>query len=141
MFARNGAEWANGTLGQIVALEETGVQVQTESGTHWVEPVKWENVRHIYDPGSGRIEREIIGELSQLPLRLAWAMTVHKAQGLTLDRVFLDLDVRGFAHGQAYVALSRCRSVQGLSLKRALQPEDIVVNERVIEFERMSGLA
>ncbi|MCW5938518.1 MAG: AAA family ATPase [Fimbriimonadaceae bacterium] len=141
MFARNGTEWANGTLGQVVALEETGVQVQTESGTHLVEPVKWENVRHIYDSGSGRIEREIMGELSQLPLRLAWAMTVHKAQGLTLDRVFLDLDIRGFAHGQAYVALSRCRSIQGLSLKRALQPEDVVVNERVSEFERMAGLA
>jgi ATP-dependent exoDNAse (exonuclease V) alpha subunit len=134
MFAKNGAEWQNGELGRVVACGSSSVHVEAAGRTHEVEPVMWEKLRYTWDSAAGRIGREVVGTFCQLPLRPAWATTVHKAQGLTLDRLCVDFDVGAFAHGQAYVALSRCRSVEGLTLTRALTPADLVVDEAVVRF-------
>ncbi len=142
MFVKNGKEWANGTIGRVEGVEEGEVRVALAGGevvTVGVE--KWEKTRYTWDGAASRIGKEVVGSYVQLPLRLAWAVTVHKSQGLTLDRVVVEMDRRAFAHGQVYVALSRCRSLEGLSLVRRIDPSDLVVNPRVGEFERLAGLA
>ena len=142
MFVKNGKEWSNGTVGRVTALEEKSVSVELESGDIVnVGPEKWEKTRYSWDSSSSRIGKEIVGEYIQIPLRLAWAVTIHKSQGLTLDSVIIDLDRPAFAHGQVYVALSRCRTIEGMSLVRPLQAKDIVVNPRVAEFEERAKLA
>ena len=141
MFVKNGKEWSNGTIGQVVQLEEGEVTVELESGGRvQVSREKWEKTRYTWDSYNSKIEKEVIGQYMQLPLRLAWAVTIHKSQGLTLESAIVDLDRPAFAHGQVYVALSRCRTIEGLSLVRAIKPEDIVVNERVAEFESKAKL-
>lgn len=142
MFVKNGREWANGTLGTVVELDELTVTVQKadDGETVVVERDRWEKTRYRWNADSRRIETEIVGEYAQLPLRLAWAVTIHKSQGLTFDRVVVDLDRRAFAHGQLYVAMSRCRTLAGVSLRRALSPDDVQVSARVLEFERQMAL-
>jgi len=141
MFVKNGREWSNGTIGRVTALDDKSVTVLLENGsTVTVGPEKWEKNRYTWDGMSNRIGKEIVGEYSQIPLRLAWAVTIHKSQGLTLESAYIDLDRPAFAHGQVYVALSRCRTIEGLSLIRALQPKDIVVHPRVAEFEQRAKL-
>ncbi|MBS1722219.1 MAG: AAA family ATPase [Armatimonadetes bacterium] len=142
MFVKNGKEWSNGTLGTVRSLHDGYVVVDAPgSGTVAVEPEKWEKSRYTWDSFSSRIGKEVVGEYSQLPLKLAWAVTIHKSQGLTLASALIDLDQRAFAHGQVYVALSRCRSIEGLSLARPIRPEDLVVNPRVAEFESRAKLS
>lgn len=134
MLAMNGPNWSNGTLGKVVDCYPDGVEVATKSGAHLVPPATWEKIRYRWNTEAKRIERERVGSFTQVPIRLAWAMTVHKSQGQTLDKARVDLDVGAFAHGQAYVALSRCRSIEGLTLVNPLTAEDLVVNESVARF-------
>ncbi len=135
-------DWVNGSLGTVAELGEKTVRVQLDSGeTHWVESVKWEKVRWTWDSGRGRIGAEVIGSFVQLPMRLAWALTVHKAQGLTFDAVRLDFGSRAFAHGQLYVALSRCRTLAGVSLASPLRAQDLIIDPRVLELHGQLGLA
>jgi ATP-dependent exoDNAse (exonuclease V) alpha subunit len=96
----------------------------------------WHNVKYEWNEKENRIDSEIIGEFSQFPLKLAWAITVHKSQGLTFDKVILDLN-RCFAPGQTYVALSRCRTLDGIVLKTKIPRHTIKTAVEVIEFERM----
>ncbi len=93
-------------------------------------------MRYVFDEKTGKIESDVVGTYTQLPLVPAWAMTMHKAQGLTLEDVRIDFDNGAFAAGQAYVALSRARSLAGLSLVRAIRPSDIKVDRRVAAFVR-----
>lgn len=134
MFAQNGPNWRNGTMGTVTSCREDGAEVATDSVTFFVPPATWERYRYVWDSHRARIEREVVGTFTQLPLRLAWAMTVHKAQGQTLDRAIVDLDAGGFAHGMTYVALSRCRSIAGLSLANRLTASDLFVHESVARF-------
>lgn len=140
MFLRNdtqspdGSRWVNGSVGTVADIADT-VSVELDDGdTVEVEPVTWEKIRYDYDPGTKEISHEVVAEFTQFPLRLAWAVTIHKAQGKTLDRALIDLGPRAFAAGQTYVALSRLTSLDGLYLKRPLRPSDIIVDPDVVRF-------
>jgi ATP-dependent DNA helicase PIF1 len=139
MFVKNGQGWVNGSLGEVQEVEPERVRVKLFDGKdHWVEPETWDKKRYTWDRFSSRISSEAVGSFTQIPLRLAWALTIHKSQGLTIEKVRLDLDRPAFSHGQAYVALSRCRSLSGLSLVRPLEARDVIVVERALAFATQS---
>lgn len=140
LFVRNHASrlWVNGTLGTVTSLEPDQIFVAIAGRDH-LPPVPvaretWSSLQYQSDAASGHIEAKPIGNFTQFPLRAAWAVTIHKAQGLTLERVRIDMGRGAFAPGQAYVALSRCTTLQGLSLVRPLTPNDILVDPAVLDF-------
>jgi ATP-dependent DNA helicase PIF1 len=142
MFVKNDVkrEYVNGTIGKIVTLEPHRIVVQTEDKDGSlrnieVEKQTWEILKYKVNEGDNtKIDSESIGSFKQYPLRLAWAITIHKSQGKTFDKVIIDLTGGAFEHGQTYVALSRCRTLQGIVLKQKIRPQDIRVDERIIEF-------
>jgi len=142
LFIKNDKErrWVNGTLGTIIGFgdEEDGIiYVQTEDGRDFdVEREIWSNVRYTFNEKEQKIEEEEIGSYQQFPLRLAWAITVHKSQGLTFNNVKIDFTGGVFAGGQTYVALSRCTSLQGISLQEPIRRENIFVRTEVTNFAR-----
>lgn len=142
LFIKNDKErrWVNGTLGTIIGFgdEEDGIiYVRTEDGRDFdVEREIWSNVRYTFNEKEQKIEEEEIGSYQQFPLRLAWAITVHKSQGLTFNNVKIDFTGGVFAGGQTYVALSRCTSLQGISLQEPIRRENIFVRTEVINFAR-----
>ncbi len=101
----------------------------------------WERFRYAYDQNTKKLSRDVVAEFTQFPLRLAWAVTIHKSQGKTYERAIIDLGSGAFAPGQTYVALSRLTSLDGLYLSRALRPRDIRVDEDVRRFMRDAWLA
>jgi hypothetical protein len=129
--------WVNGTIGYVRELKAETVIVATDQGeTVEVGPHTWENYAYRWNSETGRIEAETLGTFTQLPLKLAWALTIHKSQGMTFDRVVIDLGRGTFAYGQLYVALSRCRSLEGLTLRRPVRPRDVKVDPRAVAFEQ-----
>ncbi|MCM1504971.1 MAG: AAA family ATPase [Muribaculum sp.] len=140
VFVKNDPDrrWVNGTLGRVYMVNEDSVMVETEDGEkHQVEPAVWSNVRYTYNEAEKKVEEEVLGTFTQIPLKLAWALTIHKSQGLTFKDVVIDLGRGTFSGGQAYVALSRCRSLAGLRLVSTINERDIFVNPAVVRFSRM----
>ena len=137
VFFKNDNErrWVNGTIGQISELTESSIKVKMADNTiQSVDKRQWENIKYQYNSEKKKIEQEIVGTFIQFPLKLAWAITIHKSQGLTFDKVVIDLGNGTFASGQAYVALSRARSIEGLFLKRKMFTTDIQVDDEIKEF-------
>ncbi|MEO0982258.1 MAG: AAA family ATPase [Pseudomonadota bacterium] len=142
MLIRNDPEgrWVNGSLGKVEGFDGEGVLVSIKGKVYRIEPAAWEKYRYDLDPETKKVKREVVGTFKQVPLRLAYAVTIHKAQGLTLDKVFIDFDHGMFAHGQAYVAFSRARSLEGLELSRPLRPRDLVMDRAAFDFGKLEKI-
>ncbi|MCC5826667.1 helix-turn-helix domain-containing protein [Alkalimonas sp.] len=140
MFLRNDTteqRYYNGKTGVITHLEKELVRVRCpgESQDIQLSPLSWENIKYVLDKDSGEISEQVIGSFTQIPLRLAWAVTIHKSQGLTFERAIVDGEA-AFSHGQIYVALSRCKSFEGLVLSSPLSARSVLTDEAVSHFSR-----
>ena len=141
MFVRNDneyGEFVNGTIGTVTYLDEEGrIEVETADGGKKrkidVPRIEWEIVRYRAGSQEG-VETEVIGSFYHYPLKLAWAITIHKSQGKTFDKVLIDLGGGAFVHGQLYVALSRCRTLEGIVLRHRVRPQDLITDERILDF-------
>jgi ATP-dependent DNA helicase PIF1 len=136
MLIRNDPEgrWVNGSLAHVEGFSSKGVIVKVDGRAYEIEPSAWEKYRYDFEMDTKKVKREVVGTFKQVPLRLAYAVTIHKAQGLTLDKVFIDFDSGMFAHGQAYVAFSRARTLEGLEISRPLRPRDLVLDREAFAF-------
>lgn len=138
MFLKNDPtgqhRYYNGKIGRVQSLSEDVVSVQLENGDIIdVAPETWQNTKYIIDKETNEISEQVEGEFSQIPLRLAWAITIHKSQGLTFDKAIIDAH-SSFAHGQVYVALSRCRTLEGLILSSPLNSRSVMTDANVSQF-------
>lgn len=139
MFVKNDAsiekEYFNGKIGKIIYLdkEEITVRCKGDDFDIVVTPQVWENINYTINPETKEISEDVTGAFSQIPLRLAWAITIHKSQGLTFDKAIIDAQA-SFAHGQTYVALSRCKTLEGIILKNPINENSIINDTRVASF-------
>lgn len=137
MTVRNGPglRWVNGSVGTVAGLADKSVAIRLDAGGEVeIERVVWEKIRYEWDPVRSRVAAAIVGTYTHLPLVHAWALTIHKAQGLTLEDARVDFDYGAFAPGQVYVAVSRCRSLDGLSLVRPIRDSEIKIDSQVAEY-------
>jgi|GEM_PF-161546 len=127
--------WYNGSIAKIHSLSENGIEIELEDNRiEKVTPVSWENQTYTYNREKKRITQDVEGTFTQYPLKLAWAITIHKSQGLTFEKLIIDFHTGTFASGQAYVALSRVKNLDRLYLKRPLVLWDVLVSEKVLDY-------
>jgi hypothetical protein len=144
MFVRNDSSteklYFNGKIGKITHIDNHGIIVKCPGDEEEipVEPVTWENIKYIVDPKSKEITEEIIGKFTQYPLRPAWAITIHKSQGLTFERAIIDANA-AFSHGQVYVALSRCKTFDGMVLSTPISQHAVKTDSSVSNFVEHAG--
>ena len=145
MFVKNdrGGRWVNGTIGMIETLTEKNISVtihpKENPVTYTLEKVSWENLKYEIDKKTGKIVETVIGTFTQYPVKLAWAITIHKSQGLTFDKLVIDLGEGAFSAGHTYVALSRCTSLEGIKLRTPIKPADIIVREEVVRLSETAN--
>lgn len=128
--------WVNGSMGVVKSLSKDAVEVWIDGEVCEVEPVTWETNDYEYDRETRQIEQVPSGRLRQFPVKLAWAITIHKSQGQTFDNVIIDVGDGAFAHGQIYVALSRCRAFEGIRLEKPVRKTDIMADPQVCDYVR-----
>jgi ATP-dependent DNA helicase PIF1 len=122
-------------IGKIEFIADDIIEVKLPDGSvHAIEKETWDHRGYKYDRSKGRITSEAKGTFTQYPIKLAWAITIHKSQGLTFSNVVIDLGSGAFINGQLYTALSRCRKLGGITLKRKIRKEDIIQDSRLIDF-------
>lgn len=142
IFVKNdkARRWVNGTSGVVESLDRDSIRVKLdEEGFHDVVTVpieEWENIKYEYDDEEQEVIPVVLGTLKQYPLKLAWAITIHKSQGMTFSKVNIDFSRSPFTHGQTYVALSRCRTLEGMVVTKKIYPNDVMVDPRIIEFSK-----
>lgn len=137
----HGIRWVNGSLGKLIDVNTKNKKVFVEIDGHKcaVLPEVWEKNQYYYDPSDGKIDSRVVGKYTQYPIKLAYAMTIHKSQGQTYDAARIDLGRGAFSEGQVYVALSRCRTLNRLYLNRPIRLSDIIVNDTVNNYMESGG--
>lgn len=139
VFVKNDPErkWVNGTLGRVYMAAADRLVIEREDGERLlVEPVRWANIEYTYNEETRKVQENELGSFTQYPVKAAWALTIHKSQGLTFNDVLIDIGAGAFTPGQAYVALSRARSPEGLHLLSTISERDIFTNPFVVDFSR-----
>lgn len=140
MFIKNDTgehrRWVNGSLGKVISIDEAEITVYISSTktTHQVERVTWEDIEYVWNKKEEKIEQKVVGTFTQFPIKLAWAVTIHKSQGQTFDKTIINLGTGAFTTGQTYVALSRCTTFEGITLKTQVRKSDIKVDSKVQTF-------
>lgn len=134
MLSNNGALWVNGSIGHVVGWDDSSIKVLLDTGVHSVSRNKWEIIDYRYNKTEKRIEEYVLGTYEQFPVRLAWAITIHKSQGQTFENIAIHMNKGAFAHGQLYVALSRCKSLNGISMLTPVSLTDLCFDDRIQWF-------
>ena len=127
--------WVNGSIGTIHDIAEKKIKVKINHKIYEVKKEKWDRIQYSYDDDQQEVLENVTGSFKQYPMRLAWAITIHKSQGQTFEKVIIDMSQGSFAPGQLYVALSRCISLEGIELLRPLKKTDVIVNKQLIGFQ------
>ena len=126
--------WVNGTIAEIADLSTDKISIKIENRIYEVSEEKWSNIKYVYNETEDRIDEEELGSFTQYPIKLAWAVTIHKSQGQTFDKAIIDLGSGAFASGQLYVALSRCKTLEGIALSKPVIYSDIIFDENIHNF-------
>jgi len=127
--------WVNGSIGTIHDIAEKKIKVKINHKIYEIKKEKWDRIQYSYDDDQQEVLENVTGSFKQYPMRLAWAITIHKSQGQTFEKVIIDMSQGSFAPGQLYVALSRCISLEGIELLRPLKKSDVIVNKQLIGFQ------
>ena len=142
IFVKNDSErkWVNGSIGTISKIKDENIEVSVNGNKFFVHRELWEDFEYKWNKKEDKIEKEVVGTFEQYPIRLAWAITIHKSQGQTFNKAIIDLDTGAFANGQTYVALSRCTSLNGITLIRNVAKSDIKVSQSAVKYLLDKGI-